>query len=590
MFEKLKNLLRIGGAKVGVVQTLNDITDHPKISTNANELTRIRENKRIYRNTFGDVTYTNSDGHEMKRPFHSLNVSKIVSRKLSRLVFNDGCDISVDDENADKFLQEVFSDNKFRKNFGEELEAGYAIGGLALRPYVDTNSNKIRISYCRADTFYPLQSNTNDISEAAIATVTQQTEGQKTIYYTLLEFHEWENGTYFIRNELYRSEEQSQVGVKVALSALDKYASLQEEVAMKGFSRPLFVYIKLAGKNNIDLNSPLSLGVIDNAKRQLIDINEKYDEFMWEIEEAKRKILASDHFFKYSFDKNGNPVKRFDSKTGVYQRLKSEEPLIDEFSPSLRSAEFIESINFILRIIELQTGFSSGTFSFDGQSVKTATEIISENSETFSTRSDNVLIVEEALKELVTTIFELANAYKLYSGKTDVGVNIDFDDGVFQSQDAKADYYSKLVTAQLYSKIRAIQKLTGCSEKEAKEMLNEIQNEVIGFDVGEIENETTNNAVDNNALIDVPGFDNKGLNSSNVAASVAQAGTTVSQVSLNGAQITSLVSIVQNVAKGDLPYSSALAMIVSAFPFDEEKAKEILGNAGKGFTIKKEDE
>ena len=492
MFEKLKNLLRIGGAKVGVVQTLNDITDHPKISTNANELMRIRENKRIYRNTFGDVTYTNSDGHEMKRPFHSLNVSKVVSRKLSKLVFNDGCDISVDDKIADKFLQEVFSDNKFRKNFGEELEAGYAIGGLALRPYVDTNTGKIKISYCRADTFYPLQSNTNDISEAAIATVTQQAEGQKTVYYTLLEFHEWENGTYFIRNELYRSDEQNQVGVKIPLATLEKYKNLKDEVAMKGFSRPLFVYIKLAGKNNLDLNSPLSLGVIDNAKRQLIDINEKYDEFMWEIEEAKRKILASDHFFKVRYDEKGNPIKRFDSKTSVYQRLKSDEPFIDEFSPSLRSTEFIDSINFILRIIELQTGFSSGTFSFDGQSVKTATEIISENSETFSTRSDNVLIVEEALKELVTTIFELADAYDLFSASEEFGVNIDFDDGVFQSQDAKADYYSKLVTAGLSSKLSAIQKLTGATEKEAKKIVYEIRAEALEMDYVEQENNSAN--------------------------------------------------------------------------------------------------
>lgn len=485
MFERVKALFRIGGAKVGVIQSLNNITDHPKISVNSGEFNRIRENRRIYKNTYPDVSYINSEGGLATRPFHSLNVSKVVARKLSKLVFNDGCDITVDDERADNFLQEVFSDNKFRKNFGEELEAGYAIGGLALRPYVDTNTGNIKISYCRADTFYPLQSNTNDISEAAIATVTQQVEGQKTVYYTLLEFHEWENGTYFIRNELYRSDEQSQVGVKIPLGTLEKYKNLKDEVAMKGFSRPLFVYIKLAGKNNIDLNSPLSLGVIDNAKRQLMDINEKYDEFMWEIAEAKRKILASDHFFKVRFDDKGNPIKRFDSKTSVYQRLKSDEPFIDEFSPSLRSTEFIDSINFILRIIELQTGFSSGTFSFDGQSVKTATEIISENSETFSTRSDNVLIVEEALKELITTIFELAAAYDLFSAPEEFGVNIDFDDGVFQSQDAKADYYSKLVTAGLSSKLSAIQKLTGATEKEAMKIVYEIRAENLEMDYPE---------------------------------------------------------------------------------------------------------
>lgn len=493
MFDKLKTLFRIGGAKVGVVQTLNDITDHPKISVNASEFSRIRENRRIYKNTYPDVSYINSEGLMATRPFHSLNVSKVVSRKLSKLVFNDGCDITVDDDEADEFLQQVFSDNKFRKNFGEELEAGYAVGGLALRPYVDTNNGKIKISYCRADTFYPLQSNTNDISEAAIATVTQQSEGQKTIYFTLLEFHEWENGTYFIRNELYRSEEQSQVGVKVPLSTLDKYKNLQEETAMPNFSRPLFVYIKLAGKNNLDLDSPLSLGIIDNAKRQLIDINEKYDEFMWEIEEAKRKILASDHFFKVRFDEKGNPIRRFDSQTSVYQRLKSDEPFIDEFSPSLRSTEFIDSINFILRIIELQTGFSSGTFSFDGKSVKTATEIISENSETFSTRSDNVLIVEEALKELITTIFELAAAYELFPTTENLGINIDFDDGVFQSQDEKADYYSKLITAGLTSKLSAIQKLTGVTEKEAMKIVYEIRAENLEMDYATQEENSARN-------------------------------------------------------------------------------------------------
>lgn len=583
MFDKLKALFRIGGAKIGMVETLNSITDHPKIAMSDSELSRIRNNKEIYRNVYGDIEYINSDGYRQTRPFHSLNVSKVVSRKLSKLVFNDGCNISLDDEKADEFLQLVFADNKFRKNFGEELEAGYAIGGLALRPYVDTNSGKIKISFCRADTFFPLQSNTNDISEAAIATVTQQAEGQKTIYYTLLEFHEWVDGKYRIRNELYRSEEQKQVGVRIPLNSLEKYKNLQEETILDGFSRPLFVYIKLAGKNNINLDSPLSLGVIDNAKRQLADINEKYDEFMWEIEEARRKILASDHFFRVKYDSNGKPVKRFDSKTSVFQRLKSDELFIDEFAPSLRSTEFIASINLILRIIELQTGFSSGTFSFDGQSVKTATEIISENSETFSTRSDNVLIVEEALKELITTIFELAAAYKLFNPVKELGINIDFDDGVFQSQDAKADYYSKLVTAGLTSKLNAIQKLTGATEKEAKRIVYEIRTENLEMDYPEQDESAVQQTIENGN--DIPGFTNTILDTINTPKEAAKAGTTVSQVSLNGAQITSFVAIVQNVARGELPYDSALAMIISAFPFDESKAKEILGNAGKGFTI-----
>ncbi|MDG4985513.1 phage portal protein [Lactococcus lactis] len=477
MFDWFKNMIRKGGAKVGMVESLNNITDHPKIAVNSEEYLRIQDNKRIYKNIFEQVTYLNSDGNYVKRDFHSLNVSKIIARKLSKLAFNDGCSISVDNKKADEYLQKVFNSNKFRKNFGEELEAGYAIGGLALRPYYDEAHNTIKIAYCRADTFYPLESNTNDISAAAIVTVTQVVEAKQNIRYTLLEFHEWENGSYFIRNELYRSDNENQVGVKVPLTSLSKYETLQDEVEMKGFSRPIFVYIKLAGKNNFDISSSLSLGIIDNAKRQLLDINEKYDQFMREIEEAGRKIIASDAFFKVKFDKDGRPIKRFDSKTSVFQTMRSEEPFIDEFAPALRSTEFIDSINFILRTIELETGFSSGTFSFDGQSVKTATEIISENSETFSTRSDNVLIVEEALKELVVTIFELADSYDLNDIPEKYGINIDFDDGVFQSQDAKADYYGKLTTMQLTSRKRAIQKIQGVTEDEADKILAEIKEE-----------------------------------------------------------------------------------------------------------------
>lgn len=94
MFDKLKALFRIGGAKIGMVETLNSITDHPKIAMSDSELRRIRNNKEIYKNVYPDVKYINSDRYLQKRPFHSLNASKVISRKLSKLVFNDGCNIS----------------------------------------------------------------------------------------------------------------------------------------------------------------------------------------------------------------------------------------------------------------------------------------------------------------------------------------------------------------------------------------------------------------------------------------------------------------------------------------------------------------
>ncbi len=53
---------------------------------------------------------------------------------------------------------------------------------------------------------------------------------------------------------------------------------------------------------------------------------------------------------------------------------------------------------------------------------------------------------------------------------------------------------------------------------------------------------------------------------------------TVSSISLNGAQIQSLLQIVTAVVANQLQYESAIVLITSAFPFDEEVAKQILGN------------
>lgn len=54
---------------------------------------------------------------------------------------------------------------------------------------------------------------------------------------------------------------------------------------------------------------------------------------------------------------------------------------------------------------------------------------------------------------------------------------------------------------------------------------------------------------------------------------------TIAQISLNGAQIQSLLAIVEAVTLNTLEYEAAITLIVNAFPFDEEIAKKILGNS-----------
>lgn len=69
---------------------------------------------------------------------------------------------------------------------------------------------------------------------------------------------------------------------------------------------------------------------------------------------------------------------------------------------------------------------------------------------------------------------------------------------------------------------------------------------------------------------------------------VAEDNTTpVSAVTLNGAQVSSLLEVIQNVSQGVLPRDSALQIISTAFNLTEEKANLILGSVGRGFKPEK---
>lgn len=56
------------------------------------------------------------------------------------------------------------------------------------------------------------------------------------------------------------------------------------------------------------------------------------------------------------------------------------------------------------------------------------------------------------------------------------------------------------------------------------------------------------------------------------------------EVSLNGAQVSSMVEVITKVALGELPRDSGIAILKAAFSLTEVQAEEIMGSVGKGFT------
>lgn len=467
---------------------LESIFDHEEISFDPSELARINDSFRIYSGKYDAISYVNSYGEIMERPYMTLNMMNEVSKHLGSILFNEQCEISFRKNSVDEgFITGILQNNNFIKKFSEYVQVMLATGGLAVKPYYDASSGEIKFAWVLADTFVPLHSNTNNISEAAITSSTQVSKGSKTFYYTLLEFHTWQDQMYVISNELYKSEYNDKLGEEVGLDEL--YEGLEQVTFYENFSRPNFAYLKPFGFNNICPQSPLGLGVCDNAKTTLEQINNTYDQYYWEIRQGKRRVVVSDHFMRTRIDPSGRPSHYFDAETDVYLALPTgiDDMQYKDITSDIRSQQYIESINKFISTAEMQVGLSAGTFTFDGKSVKTATEVISEDSMTYRTRSSHLTNIEEFIQELIISTCELARetytdaGTRLYSGnipdKKDIIV--DFDDGVFDDKTSELDYWSKAVLAKLAPRSVAMSKVHNITEDEVKKWMAQMKEEEV---------------------------------------------------------------------------------------------------------------
>jgi hypothetical protein len=85
------------------------------------------------------------------------------------------------------------------------------------------------------------------------------------------------------------------------------------------------------------------------------------------------------------------------------------------------------------------------------------------------------------------------------------------------------------------------------------------------------------------------GDEEMGSNSENKPGSQVDSFSDVRKETLNGAQITAVVEMVQLVSSGLLPREAAKNILITGFALPDAEADRMLGSAGKGFKISKTD-
>ncbi|PHB88167.1 portal protein [Bacillus wiedmannii] len=474
MFGNIVAKVRRWMYKLGLIKGISNVIDMKDVMMTDSMYNNIEKWKQLYMGYFPkwhDVTYQTVDGNSHKRQMRSMGMPKVISSEMANLVFNEKCEISLSDEKTHDYITEVLKNSSFYLQFQNYLEYMFALGGIVAKAYVDDQG--VQIGFVNADCFIPIADNGKTVTEGVFVNETRKNNKK----YTLLEWHSWIDGKYVIRNELYESD-GSELGTKISLEKM--YPELKEVVEIKNLKRSLFVYIKPNLANNIELTSNLGVSIFSSALDTLQELDVAFDSFEREFRLGKKRIIVPTSAVKTIVDPMTGEMRRyFDANDEAYESLElgMDSGAVKEISFELRVEEHVSAINALLNILSMQTGFSTGSFTFDSEGLKTATEVVSQNSKTYRTRNGHVTIIEEALKDLITVILEISELYGLYSAPEDIDVSVNFDDSIAEDRNTNADYWIKLKMNGLTSAKMAIMKVLKVTEEEAKRILKEIQEE-----------------------------------------------------------------------------------------------------------------
>ena len=214
---------------------------------------------------------------------------------------------------------------------------------------------------------------------------------------------------------------------------------------------------------------------------------------------GKKRIIVPARAVRTVVDpQTGAMCRYFDANDEAYEALASDDPndlKVQDNSIELRVDEHIAALNAFLSVLCLQLGFSANTFSFNQhEGMKTATEVVSENSKTFKTIKTMQNQLRPAVEHLVRNIIDVAVLYGMeWEGQSveslarnGYHVNIVFDDGVTQDRQTNVNEGVMLVGAGLLSKFTFMTDKKygiGLTPEQAEEELNRIKQEGTGNSV-----------------------------------------------------------------------------------------------------------
>lgn len=412
----------------------------------------------------------------------TLGMGKKVCEDWANLLMNEKVKITLEGKAEQEFIDRIFTQNNFAVKANEMQEMKSALGTVAYIPRVVNygmlstgepvpgNATDIALDYVTIDHIFPLTWQNGYITECAFDSIVTRS-GKNYLY---LQIHRKdEYGFYVIENSIYRIENES-----LSDASMKDVPGFERipPVVHTGSDKRQFVIDRLNIANNLDYLLPVGIPVFANAVDVLRGIDCAYDCYVNEFENGPLILAVKMAATKWE---DGQPsIDDNDRRFYLLEEDATGGNVITPISPQLRTAQLNVGLQDMLNLLSSKCGFGETYYRFNGGSVATATQVISENSTMFRTIKKHEIVLEQVLIELCRILLRLGNIAMNANLREDVEISIDFDDSIIEDKATNFARDMQLLAAGIMNDYEFRAKWMNEDEETAKAALPKMQDMV----------------------------------------------------------------------------------------------------------------
>lgn len=405
----------------------------------------------------------------------TMNMAKEISEEWADILWSEKCQISFEDERAQENANELINELDLYVLINNAIEKSGALGteGAVVSVYdivsnedgmtLDVTNAKTRIDLVDVDWIFPLSWNNKGITECAFGSV-EYIKGKKHIVLSVHQLNK--QGNYVIKNHLFSENNGNLTEIKGVDNTINEFDT-QSNVKWFAIFRPLIT-------NNLFNNSPFGIPYYANAIDNLKSVDISFDALKNEIVDGRKRTFVRADMFNYD---DGDQKLVFDpNDTTVYQLPSgaTKDDLIQSDSDALRTTEQIDTLNTQLNILGKKCGFGENYYHFDGQSLQTATQVVSSNSKMFRRKKKLEVGYESSIFDLFNAIAYASSKFGQYDINPE-GLKITFDDSIVEDKESESNRAIREVQQGLKSKVEYRMQIFGETKEIAEQKIKEIQ-------------------------------------------------------------------------------------------------------------------